>query len=53
MGGWGCAGQKGVKEGKWDNYNSIINQSVNLKKINTIFKERIKEKRLLGRIIYK
>ena len=24
-GGW-CAVQRGIKEGKWDNYNSIINK---------------------------
>ena len=23
-GGWGFAGQRGIKGGKWDNYNSII-----------------------------
>ena len=26
MGGTGCAGQSGVKGGKWDNCNSIINK---------------------------
>ena len=26
VGGRGCAGQRGVKEGKWDNCNSIINK---------------------------
>ena len=26
VGGKGCAGQRGVKGGKWDNCNSIINK---------------------------
>ena len=26
VGGRGCAGQRGVKGGKWDNCNSIINK---------------------------
>ena len=26
VGGRGCAGQRGVKRGKWDNCNSIINK---------------------------
>ena len=26
VGGWGCAGQRGIKWGKWDNCNSIINK---------------------------
>ena len=25
-GGRGCAGQRGIKGGKWDNFNSIINK---------------------------
>ena len=25
-GGRGSAGQRGIKEGKWDNFNSIINK---------------------------
>ena len=25
-GGWGYAGQRGIKGGKWDNCNSIINK---------------------------
>ena len=25
-GGKGCAGRRGIKGGKWDNYNSIINK---------------------------
>ena len=33
MGGRGCAGKKGVKGGKWDNCNSIINK-IYLKKKN-------------------
>ena len=34
-GGRGCAGQRGIKGVKWDNYNSIIN------KIYFIQKEKI------------
>ena len=26
VGGRGCAGQRGIKGGKWDNCNSIINK---------------------------
>ena len=26
MGGRGCTGQRGIKGGKWDNCNSIINK---------------------------
>ena len=26
VGGRGCAGQRGIKGGKWDNYNSIISK---------------------------
>ena len=26
VGGKGCAGRRGIKGGKWDNYNSIINK---------------------------
>ena len=28
VGGRGCAGQRGVKQGKWDNCNSIINKYI-------------------------
>ena len=31
VGGRGCAGQRGVKGGKWDNCNSMINK-IHLKK---------------------
>ena len=40
VGGRGCAGWSGVKGGKWDNCNSIINKyikkkkKINVKKIN-------------------
>ena len=34
VGGRGCAGRRGVKGRKWDNYNSIIN------KIYFLIKER-------------
>ena len=33
-----CAGQKGVKGGKWDNCNSIINK-IYLKKLGNHFKK--------------
>ena len=40
MGGRGCAGQMGVKGGKWDNCNSIINKIYFLKIFKKIiFKE--------------
>ena len=32
VGGQGCAGQRGVKGGKWDNCNSIINEIYFFKK---------------------
>ena len=31
-GGRGCEGQRGIKGGEWDNYNSIINRIYFFKK---------------------
>ena len=28
VGGRGCVGRRGIKEGKWDNCNSIINKNI-------------------------
>ena len=33
VGGRGCAGWRGVKGGKWDNCNSIINKNIKTIKI--------------------
>ena len=33
MGGRGWAGRSGVKRGKWDNCNSIINKYINKKRV--------------------
>ena len=33
----GCAAWRGVKEGKWDNYNSIINNIYILKRLELEF----------------
>ena len=44
MGGRGCAGRRGVKGGKWDNCNSIINK-IYLKKENKHKRTFIKKKR--------
>ena len=45
VGGRGCAGRRGVKGGKWDNYNSIINTIYFLKRLKFPLAERKKELR--------
>ena len=44
MGGRGCAGRRGIKGGKWDNCNSIINK-IHLKIINKQISPKKKKKK--------
>ena len=46
MGGRGCAGQRGVKGGKWDNCNSIINE-IYLKKKTKVHSPTLEPERKL------
>ena len=46
MGGRGCAGWSGVKWGKWDNCNSIINK-IYLKKDKQIILKAARENQLV------